>query len=796
MASQPEIELRPMEGNGGAENDHALEPRPLLGGDGIYTRAPRADTGRMQAVREAGARAEQVRERLDAQLPSQAANAPIEVHMYLDIPAVQDAAAVNGIYGHTPAENFAANYEGMGEPLGDPVVLPNAEMEKLKKYAEGKRQELADALRDLQAERDLHARNLAEHHRIVEDARKTAQAELEASRKSKNKYRTATIALGVTTSLIAISSIIFGLLWGKVIPNNIGPDGSLCPDPFELNPFLANGFVAGIPAQADVLRLSRGVLAGSLAIVGADPKTATLTVLNEGVWSIDKDSKIIFTPAKGFDGNPTPQEFTAISAIDAKNIKKAGIVLLYDGDFRIDSIIQTTFVKGKSATVAFLKDAVGADADSAKLVGADAGSNDLKKTVANEGVWTLNKAAKTIDFTPNAGFMNEPGAIEFTVAAAKNSKRIAQGSILLVDQVPSVPDQVIKAAPGQALTVPAFAVPGIVFDAKSLTIRNGASTAKQLAVPAEGTWSIDTDGVLSFKPEANFKQLPSPINLVIKDQLGREDAFLLTAVPLNAPFALNEFQTPANPIAQMGGVTIICAAAKTAIKGDAAVDLKTVKIIGLAPFDDTLPSATYTTPNAVLNVPGEGVWNVNADGTITFTFAANPARWPTPIAYSVKDVDGRESNVALIWITPNEMTAINVALAGVNGTSDDDFWTRYHDNVLVKQVTLSELISATYLIERSAVLAVPTADMRTINGLAVFDNELITETEKVWAKRFKAAPAGLADVTKFINNAYVNARADVAKITRRIGDIPLATRIIRLQMIRALLNKILSGRTP
>jgi len=52
-----------------------------------------------------------------------------------------------------------------------------------------------------------------------------------------------------------------------------------------------------------------------------------------------------------------------------------------------------------------------------------------------------------------------------------------------------------------------------------------------------------------------------------------------------------------------------------------------------------------------LVVNGEGVWNVNADNTITFTPAAGFVGTPIPVRYLVEDANGARSDSALITIT-------------------------------------------------------------------------------------------------------------------------------------------------
>lgn len=77
-----------------------------------------------------------------------------------------------------------------------------------------------------------------------------------------------------------------------------------------------------------------------------------------------------------------------------------------------------------------------------------------------------------------------------------------------------------------------------------------------------------------------------------------------------------------------------------------------------------------------ITVPGEGVWVLNTDGTVTFSPEAGFFGDPTPIQYSVTNDAGTTSNVAEISIDYNDIASVsgvvyndgNGITGGVNGT--------------------------------------------------------------------------------------------------------------------------------
>ncbi|HYG83260.1 MAG TPA: right-handed parallel beta-helix repeat-containing protein [Verrucomicrobiae bacterium] len=69
-----------------------------------------------------------------------------------------------------------------------------------------------------------------------------------------------------------------------------------------------------------------------------------------------------------------------------------------------------------------------------------------------------------------------------------------------------------------------------------------------------------------------------------------------------------------------------------------------------------------------LTVAGEGVWQVNPDGTITFTPGAGFVGTTTPVNYLVADVDGAVSNPAAITVTVAEIVGDTPPGSGTPGT--------------------------------------------------------------------------------------------------------------------------------
>ncbi len=158
-----------------------------------------------------------------------------------------------------------------------------------------------------------------------------------------------------------------------------------------------------------------------------------------------------------------------------------------------------------------------------------------------------------------------------------------------------------------------------------------------LTVPNEGQWVVNTtNGEVTFTPEAGFTDDPTPVKYTVKDTGGLEsnEATITVDYPQTAPVAVDDTKTNPNPATPSNPTTLTTVSNDTDPEND--LDPTSVKLV-----DGT------GNPVSTLNVPNEGTWTVDAtSGDITFTPEAGFTADPTPVKYTVKDVNGLESNQA------------------------------------------------------------------------------------------------------------------------------------------------------
>ncbi|MCG3880371.1 tandem-95 repeat protein, partial [Psychrobacter sp. Ps6] len=186
---------------------------------------------------------------------------------------------------------------------------------------------------------------------------------------------------------------------------------------------------------------------------------------------------------------------------------------------------------------------------------------------------------------------------------------------------------------------------------------NSGLAVTTLTVPGEGSWSVDPDtGVVTFTPEAGFTNDPTPVNYVVSDLSGNtsNQATITVDYLQTAPVAVNDADTGNS------GETVVVDVVTNDTDAEADLDPTTV-IITQSPAGGTIAADGKS-----VVVDGEGSWSVNATtGAITFTPEAGFTADPTPISYSVEDINGLVSNEATVTIDYPQTAPVAVNDVGV-----------------------------------------------------------------------------------------------------------------------------------
>ncbi|WP_291794820.1 CshA/CshB family fibrillar adhesin-related protein, partial [Brevibacterium sp.] len=369
-----------------------------------------------------------------------------------------------------------------------------------------------------------------------------------------------------------------------------------------------------------------------------------LTVPGEGVWTVNEDGSVTFVPEDGYTGDPTPVAYTAEDP-DGEQVT-ANIIVTYLPEAYDDESLNNP--RGEPVTVDVLGNDEGEfDPSTVNITDPESGEPVKELTVPGEGVWTVNDDG-SITFTPEEGFEGDPTPIGYTVEDEAGTVSSAEVVVTYVDEAtpPAAnDDESLDNESGTAVRVPVLSndegalLPSTV----NITDPDSGEPVKELAVPGEGTWTVDPEtGDITFTPEEGYEGDPTPIAYTVEDADGNEVTanVVVTYLDADAPVA-NDDESLDNPLGEPVTVNVL-----ENDEGD--YDPSTVNI-----------SDPEGNPVKELVVPGEGVWTVNDDGSITFTPEDGFEGDPTPITYTVEDSNGNQDSAGVVvtYVDPDAPAA-------------------------------------------------------------------------------------------------------------------------------------------
>ena len=181
---------------------------------------------------------------------------------------------------------------------------------------------------------------------------------------------------------------------------------------------------------------------------------------------------------------------------------------------------------------------------------------------------------------------------------------------------------------------------------------DGDGDNDRLVMLGEGTWLVDdVTGEVTFTPEPGFTGDPTPISYTVTDATGlvSNTALLSIDYPQSAPVAQNDIKkntevaSPTNP-------TVVNVLADNGSGVDSDPD-NDIDVSSLAFVDPAASDSDGDGDNDTLVVPTQGIWAVdNVTANVTFTPLLGFLQDPTPIFYTVSDINGLVSNEASITV--------------------------------------------------------------------------------------------------------------------------------------------------
>lgn len=396
-----------------------------------------------------------------------------------------------------------------------------------------------------------------------------------------------------------------------------------------------------------------------------DPNTGTpvttVTVPNEGTYTVNPNGTITFTPVAGFDGPGTPISYT-VKDVDGNTSNPAPITVTVTPvpPTAVPDVVTTP--GGTPVTITTTSNDIPGsspiDPTTVKLIDPNTGTPVTTVTIPNEGTYTVNPNG-TITFTPDPGFDGPGTPVSYTVTDVDGHTSNPAPITVTVSPTPpvAVPD-VVTTPSGIPVTITTTTndTPGSSpIDPTSVKLidPNTGTPVTSVTIPGEGTYTVNPDGTITFTPLVGFNGPSSTVSYTVTDVDGHT----------SNPATITVNVTPVPPIAVPDvatttvGTPVVIPVTSNDTPGSSPIDPQMVKLIDPVTGLQVL----------IVTVPNEGTYSVNAStGQLTFTPVAGFVGTATPISYTVQDNAGSFSNPATITVT---VTAVPPTANGDSGNS-------------------------------------------------------------------------------------------------------------------------------
>ena len=266
------------------------------------------------------------------------------------------------------------------------------------------------------------------------------------------------------------------------------------------------------------------------------------------------------------------------------------------------------------------------------------------------GTYELDPNTGQVTFKPIKTFYGTPDPVVVQVSDADGKAHRARYQPNVTQVTPRSTNVESTGLQGQAQSGKPTFTPGdqqIPIDmSKAMTFENGTNT---LEVANEGTYTINSDDTITFKPLKQFTGKATPVTVKRVDTNGTE----VTATYTPNVTKVTPTSTPATSSGPQGVPQTGTPVFK---EGDPAVPIDYNKQMT---FDDDQPKKT---------VAGVGEYTINSDGSITFT--PDKKYVGTPAAVTVKRVDENGTEIRATYtptvteVTPSSTNAVSSGLQG------------------------------------------------------------------------------------------------------------------------------------
>jgi uncharacterized repeat protein (TIGR01451 family) len=382
----------------------------------------------------------------------------------------------------------------------------------------------------------------------------------------------------------------------------------------------------------------------------------SISMVGVGGYTATADGRITFTPVAGYWGTPPAVRYSATSR--GGSTESNVLVPTVQRVKPTAGAQATTVAYGRTAVLAVAAEAKAghpsAPIVTSSVVLTSATATEGGKTlVTYRGTWRVQDDG-SVRFSPADGFVGRTAPVEYSVADRNGTLATSTLTVTVRPGPKAVPDRgVTPKGSSVSLTPLGNDVPGVEADGSAgafVTATLAFPTAGQpvgaavtnaghtLTVPAEGVWTAGS-GVVTFAPVAGFAGGATPVSYTASDDLGKVETGRITvAVTSSTPAATDD----------EAATTFATSVKLPAATDDSPGSSSLVPASTVFPTVGQPPSATVSSGGKKVTVPGQGIWAMAADGSVTFVPDPAFAGTTAPVTYRVVDGSGQTATAALV----------------------------------------------------------------------------------------------------------------------------------------------------
>ena len=372
------------------------------------------------------------------------------------------------------------------------------------------------------------------------------------------------------------------------------------------------------------------------------------TVQGVGVYTINSDGSITFTPEKQYVGTPTP--------VTVKRVDKNGTEVTATYTPTVTKVTPTSTNATSTGPQGVPQTGTPIFAGGDPLVPIDEtveptfDDGSKEKTIPGQGTYTITPDG-AVAFTPEKKFVGKPDPV--TVKRVdKNGTPVTATYGPEFTKVTPVGTNAISTGPqGVPQTgTPTFQGSDPLVPIDETVEPSFEDGSKKKSIPGQGTYTIAPDGAVTFTPEKQFVGKPDPVTVKRVDKNG---------TPVTATYS-PEFTkvTPTGTNANSTGPQGVPQTGSPTFQGGDP----------LVPIDDSV-EPTFADGSKEKNIPGQGTYTIAPDGAVTFTPDKQFVGKPDPI--TVKRIDKNGTPVTATYspeftkVTPTGTDATSTGPQGL-----------------------------------------------------------------------------------------------------------------------------------